>query len=216
MEVLCTVFNSSGTSRDHIDKRIQNCRRVYYSYNNAGMCYPGLSTDVKSYLWTSVCLPVLTYGSECLQLSKKDIQKLDSTQGALIKHFLGLGKRSHHSNLVRALNLPSVEEVLKRQTLSLYYRLFQVESPLRKIALSFLSDYICTGTVYPGTLISRVIESGHSPVKCAFFPPPKAHNVYLPGTDGHVDSLNNLIYSDSYFKPWSAEHILTGLLTRAF
>ena len=79
---------------------------------------------------------------------------------------------------------------------------------------TLISRYIADGTLYHGSLISRLIEFGHSPVKCAYFYPPKLDVAYQPGTDGHVDTLQHLIFSDNYFKPWSAEHILTSLLTR--
>ena len=141
-----------------------------------------------------------------------------------MKHFMGLGKRSHHSNLLAALTLPRVEEILKRQSHSLFYKIFQVDSPLRDIMVTLVSRYIASSGVYRGNLVSRLVNFGLSPVKCAFVPPHRAATAgrQCPpyegrlSADGHVDSLQQLIFSDNYFKPWSAEHILTSLLTRSF
>ena len=62
VEILGTIFNHPGTSCDHTAQRIQNCRRAraYYGYSNIGLRYPGLHTEVKLYLWNSICLPVLS------------------------------------------------------------------------------------------------------------------------------------------------------------
>ena len=217
MEILGIVYNTHMTGIDHATKRINNCRRVYYSYNNVGLCYPGLHTDAKKYLWTTICQPVLTYGAECVNLSKNVISQMESMQGTLVKNFLGIGKRSHHSQLLRALHIPSVEEVIKNNTLSLFHRIIKVQSPLRGIILTLMSKYITSGTLYDGSIVSRITKYGHSLVKTALLPPKsQPFDRSEVGVDGLVDSLQLLIYSDNYFKPWSAEHILTALLTRAF
>ena len=130
---------------------------------------------------------------------------------------MGLGKRSHHSNLLCALRVPSIEDIIKQRTLSLYYRSFQVESPLRRILISQLSKYMVTGIRYTGTLVSRLIDYGLSPMEHSYFKPFWGKTCrYNVGSSGIVASLQQLVFSDNYFKPWSAEHILTALLTRSF
>ena len=84
IEILGTIFNSSGKGADHVAKRIQNCRRVLYGYSNVGLCYPGLNTEAKLYLWSSICVPILTYGTERVNLCKTDIKNMQNVQGKLI------------------------------------------------------------------------------------------------------------------------------------
>ena len=61
-----------------MDNRISNCRRSLYGLSSSGMCYLGLSSEAKSYIWKTVCSPVLTYGLECAYLNKTGISKLKS------------------------------------------------------------------------------------------------------------------------------------------
>ena len=55
---------------------------------------------------------------------------------------------------------------------------------------------------------------GISPSKLAF-----AYNKVNTAKDsenGIVDSLRYLIHSENYVKPWSVEHLMVRLLTKAF
>ena len=47
MDILGIAYNSRGTGVDHVTKKVNNCRRIYFGYNNVGLCYPGLQTDAK-------------------------------------------------------------------------------------------------------------------------------------------------------------------------
>ena len=49
-----------------MDNRISNCRRSFYGLSSSGMCYPGLSSETKSYIWKTVCSPVLTWIRMCI------------------------------------------------------------------------------------------------------------------------------------------------------
>ncbi len=69
VEILGTMFNDNYKFNDHIDSRIRKCRQSYYSLTKCGMAYPGASSDVKSYLWNSVCSPVLMYGMDGIPTS---------------------------------------------------------------------------------------------------------------------------------------------------
>ena len=179
------------------------------------MSYPGLHTNVKTYLWPTVCMAVLTYGMDSVTLTNADRLRLNSLQGSLIKNCLGLSKRSHHSDLLHALHLCSVSDVINDRTLSLFYRIFLVDSPLRKLSIFLVSKYLENGLTFKGTLVDRIIEMGHSPITAAFNCPRNNMDIlYLE--NGVVDTLNSLLFTDAFIKPWSAEHLLTALLTKAF
>ena len=73
--------------------------------------------------------------------------------------------------------------------------------------------YALSGHIVPGTLLSRVVSMGLSPTVCIFrsYRKPKSDD-----DDGIVDSLRALIRHENFLKPYSEEHVLTSLLTRAF
>ena len=212
-ETLGTTFSKDGFVK-HVENRMRACRASYYSLANAGLCYPGLSTESKVYTWKTVCVPSLTYGCEAITLSDKQISVMESCQGSLVKQFLGIGKRSHHSKLLQALHIQPVESVVLHKTMNFYNQIFRTENPLRSLCCTLLARYIVRGDLIPGSIIDRVVKSGCSPVKAAFVKP--SINYGVPCVDGMVDSLRFLTLHENFIKPWTAEHIITKLLTRAF
>ena len=85
-----------------------------------GMSYPGLNSDVKAFLWNTIGCPILAYGMESIDLSESDIKQLRTMQGNTIKRVLGISKHSHHSNILNALGVPTVDDVIKNNAMSLY------------------------------------------------------------------------------------------------
>ncbi|KAK2186251.1 hypothetical protein NP493_207g00021 [Ridgeia piscesae] len=73
------------------------------------------------------------------------MRRLESVQGRLIKQSLGLSKLSHNTALLKALNIEKIEDIVNRNVLSLYNRIFKVESPARRLMQHLLSRFICYG-----------------------------------------------------------------------
>ena len=92
------TFSNNYSFSQHIDNRVRKYRQSYCSLPNSGLSYPGATTDVKRYMWNSICVPVLTYGMESITINKKDMQQLETLQGNLVKQCLGLSKICHSGN----------------------------------------------------------------------------------------------------------------------
>ena len=109
--------------------------------------------------------------------------------------------------------IEKIEDIVNRNVLSLYSRIFKVESPARRLMQHLLSRFICYGETVPGTLLDRVVSMGESPIKRAFnykhVPQSSATN------DGLVDSIRHLLFTDNFNRPYSHEHLLVHLLTTA-
>ena len=161
LEILGNIFNSKGSGVDHVNKRIARCRQSFYGLSPAGMLYPGASTDVQSYLFKSICQPTLTYGADCVNITDNDILKLDSAQCKLIKQSLGLSKRSHNTELLRALKIKRGNDIVDRNITSLFHR---IHVCTRTLCVFNLSQYVLYGVLTPGSLLDRVVRSGHSPI----------------------------------------------------
>ena len=43
LEILGETFTNNDTCSDHVQNRLQKCRRAFYSLRNIGMNYPGLN-----------------------------------------------------------------------------------------------------------------------------------------------------------------------------
>lgn len=210
LEILGVQFDSKGES--HVQNRSEKCRRQFYSLRDVGMGFPGCSSDVKSYVWRTMCQPVLTYGFDCLVMSKNSMRQLEKVQGNLIKQSLGLNKRSRNTHLLQALGIKRIEEIIKQNTASLIKRIYAVESPVRDLTSHFLSLFIIEGISFPGTIVERILSCGLSPTNCMF-------NKYMKPSQpdcGIVDSIRSLVMHENFIKPYTEQHVLCSLLTRAF
>ena len=144
--------------------------------------------------------------------SPLDITKMEKFQGGMIKNVMGVSKRSHHTSLLHAMDIHSIQEVLEKKSLTLYNKIFRYSSPARDLNMS---EYFVHSRRYPGTLLDKIVSFGYSPAECAFAKRCNKYK-YKSVKDGVVDSLKTLIYTENFVKSWSSEHILTTLLLKAF
>ena len=217
MDILGVTFCSNTSSSIHASKRVDKCKRSFYSLSDAGMSYPGCSSDAKAYMWNAICQPVLTYGMECLNLKKQDSDLINTTQSNCIKQSLGFSKRVKSSHLLEALNIVKTRYKINSLTCSLLYRIMHVDCPVQRLNALFLSMFICENVLIPGTLIERIVKLDLSPTRCAFVPP----NVRRGGcrsnvANGITDSIRSMLLHSNFIKPYSDEHVLANLLIRAF
>ena len=213
LNILGNVFNRGGNNASHVTNRLTKCRQSVYGLGNAGMLYPGATPDVQAHLYKCICQPTLTYGLECMGSTAIQMRRLESAQGKLIKQSIGLSKLSHNTALLKALTIENIDDIVNRNVLSLYNRIFKVESPARRLMQHLLSRFICYGETVPGTLLDRVVSMGESPSKRAFIyqhvPESSATN------DGLVDLIRHLLFTDNFTRPYSHKHLLVHLLTTA-
>ena len=123
------MFNRGGNNASHVTNRLTKCRQSCYGLGSAGMLYPG---DVQAYLYKCICQPTLTYGLECMSSTAIQMRRLESVQGRLIKQSLRLSKLLHNIALLKSQNIEKIEDIVNRNVLSLYNRIFKVESPARR------------------------------------------------------------------------------------
>lgn len=214
LNILGVTFSGDGKMYDHVQTRIQKCRRAFYSLGDLGMSYPGLNVSSKRYLYRSICLPTLTYGLECVEISNQCKKAINSAQGSIAKNMCGLGKRSHHSNLLRAMNLDNVTTVIDNHTMSVFKRICSNESPSQNLCLHLLSQFVIHGRIVPGTIVDRLLKCDVSPIEVLFNTVPAKHEIET--NNGVVDSLRMVLHSENFIKPWCDEYILVKLLTRCY
>ena len=118
-----------------------------FSLSNIGMSYPGLNTNSKVHLYKTICQPTLMYGLDCLSLTKRNIDDVQATQGRIMKHVCGLGKRSRHSALLHALGISNAGNVISECTKSLFNRICSTDSPTRDLCFYFINLY-ARGVIY--------------------------------------------------------------------
>ena len=155
----CMIIGKSPFTSEPV-QRLNDVRQSFYGLNSLGMSYSGAAPEVLAHLYKSTCQPVLTYGMECMSNSKDQFRRMESIQGRLIKQCLGLSKRSHNWAVLKALNIDKVQNIVNRNLLNLYHRIFKIDSPARSLMQFLLARYITYGTTVPGTLLDRVVSIG--------------------------------------------------------
>lgn len=203
MEILGVNFSRTVRFDEHVSTRIQKCKRSMYSLSNIGMCYPGLSTEGKVHLYKTVCLPSLMYGLEYVALCNKNLKDVQSAQGSVLKNVCGLRKRSHHNSFLKALSIEHASSYINESTKSLFTNICLTSSSTRNLCIYFMNIFITKNFLVPGTLVTRIINMGISPSSIFYS---GIHKPTSTETDGLLDSLRTLLFSDNYTKPWSNEY----------
>ena len=78
-----------------------------------------------------------------------------------------MSKFSKTTDLLGALNISIIYGTIIQNCLSLWNRLFNVCTPKLKHYVLTFTHYLLYINIVPGTLLSKIIKSGQSPVKCA-------------------------------------------------
>ena len=109
----------TGNVTDHINTRIQAAKRAYYGLQSSGVCCDGVTPKTLSHIYKVGIQPILTYGCSAVNIDHKSVKCMDRVQGMLIKTALGLSKNRKNSPLLAALGIEKIEQLIKRQQLSL-------------------------------------------------------------------------------------------------
>ena len=106
-----------------------------------GLHQRGLAPDTMAHIWKTALQPVLTYGVQCLPLSKKKLKEMDRTQARLLKTSLGLSKFCRNTNLLQAMKIQPVSVLSDIYTLDLLSAHMKNNAKGREFYSYILSQY---------------------------------------------------------------------------
>ena len=143
-EHLGVVLDSHLSATSHVDRRVNRARAAFYGLAPAGVLTKGLCPADKAYLWQTVVLPVLIFGCATTPLRAADVEQLEKMQSNCVKAAFGLPRSAHHSALLAASGIPTVQEELRgtilrvfRSAMCSHHRLQQaLITSLAKLALN--------------------------------------------------------------------------------
>ena len=147
---------SNLKSDSHVENRIRKCQRAFYSLQGVGLCKNGTSTDVKSYVWNTNLSPILSYGCQCVNISKTSRNKLDKFQSKLLKSCLGLPKYCRSSDLLIALGVPKIAFLIMATEFDLIFQIFNNSSVSRQFYTHLINCEARSNMSYKNTLIDRI------------------------------------------------------------
>ena len=108
-----------GNVTDHINTRIQAARRAYYGLQSSGVCCDGVTHKTLIHIYKVGIQPIPTHGCSAVNIDHKSVKGMDRVQGMLIKTALGVPKNRWNSPLLTARGIEKIEQLIKRQQLSL-------------------------------------------------------------------------------------------------
>ena len=126
-----------------------------------------------------------------MTLSESDIKHLKTMQGNTMERVMGINNRSHHSNILKALGVPTVDDVIKNNAVRLYRNIFKASTPARDLQSVLLAHFILKGTIIKGTLLDRIVRAGADPLDLITDSSPSTRPVCntVGDKDGLVDTL---------------------------
>ena len=130
-----------------------------------------------------------------------------SRQNCALNKYLA-GTKSMHINIRKIVNN------LSAKCLTFYNSVFSNETPATKLNRFLLSRCVTSGRLIPGTLISKIVRDGYSPMSVVFNKPCKYTSSQT--NCGITESLQNLPYNENFIKPYSEEKYIVYLLTKSF
>ena len=81
---------------------------------------------------------------------------------------MGFPKLSHHIGPLLADNIDAVMSSVIRNTLSLWWRLFQVDNPASELEIKLMKEFSNGNGLIPGTLLQRFVSAGYLPIEHLF------------------------------------------------
>ena len=148
----------SNNPHDHVQARIQACRRAFYSLQGAGLCVGGANHKVISKIWNMVLRPILLYATQCYQLTKSDLRELEMTQARLLKAALGLKNHCRNTELLRSLKVQRISTSIELSHIDMLKSCLLGNSSANVFYSYFISKMSCGRPVH-NSLASRSINT---------------------------------------------------------
>ena len=90
---------------DHCQTRIRSAQKAYYSLQQAGLHWNGVSPLTAREIFTTGIKSVLAYGCSSIYLKNGDLTKMDKQQNKLLKSALGISHSCRSTPLLQALGI---------------------------------------------------------------------------------------------------------------
>ena len=195
------VILSSSNQNDHIKNRISACRKAFYGFQGAGFSSGYIDSNVIVYVWNSAIRPVLTYGINCVHLSKSSLSDAEKIQSKLLKAALGIHKYCKSTPLLQAVRVMKILQTHEISSLDLMKSIFCNKSRARSFYLHLLNMHYRGKLKGHTDLISRCnricVNNGILPLRYIF---DKQYSCTMrknmktcSGSDGLTDSVRQLL-----------------------
>lgn len=106
-----------------VDDKIQACQSRYFAVKGLGTHKQGVPPPVMSRLYNSACIGKITYGTEIIGVSKKDLEKLEKIHCRIAKSIQGMPPTIPNVSCCAPLGWLSIEAVMDVARLLFLWRI---------------------------------------------------------------------------------------------
>ena len=210
------VLLSHTNPSAHIESRMKAARNAFYALKGTGVWENSCSPDTIRYVFNTAVRPVLTYGIQCMDMSKSSSAAIESAQAKLLKSALGLHKFCRSTPLLDALKIQKIEKSLDVGYLKLLSKCLSSNSKASDFYYFMMNLHLQDESLVKGSLIDHVFQtcSSHniSFVKFLFKTSYSESCVRqlkkFPTNDGMTDSVHYLLYEDNFYRQSSLNMLL--------
>jgi hypothetical protein len=122
---LGVILTSKLNSTTHVEKRIEKFHAGFYGMGGLGILNGCLGAMLKSYLLRTYCLPILLYGTECIELNYTQSNRIKRTYTLTLKRCLALNKLLHTESLLIATGLEPFQDLINKRKIKCFLNLIE-------------------------------------------------------------------------------------------
>ena len=151
MKVLGQILSNNNNDKLHLEKRKSSTNTMMGRLQSMNLNSLHIHPKMKAQLFKSYIRPVLTYGSENMELNGIELLEFKKLEGNSIKKLLKLPTRCHTTDLVDALNVEQTNRYLHRMKLKFLIRLSKNE-----LTLEILEFQV--NMKYSGSFVEEIVS----------------------------------------------------------
>jgi len=123
LKYLGVEISADQTNTKHINTRCDKAMKALASVKSKGLCDKQIHFMLKSQMYKTFIMPVLTYGMELMILNKKELNQIRITESNMVKNMINVRSSCRTKPIMNALQIENLNSRLMKMKLSLYVRL---------------------------------------------------------------------------------------------
>ncbi len=123
IKYLGVEIEMNHSNKKHIESRCDKALKAAAMIRSRGITEPIMHPYLKSQMFKSFVMSIITYGTELMELTKKEFNQIRITEGNILKKFLNLRTSYRTKPLLNVFKIEHLVRRLSKAKLSLYVRL---------------------------------------------------------------------------------------------
>ena len=99
------IINKNNDGNEITLSKYKTVERCFFSLNGFGMKPPGVSPNIKAFIYNIYCLPKFTYVMGIFNLNKKTIKSINVSQNNLFRYALNIPYKTQISLIMKSLKI---------------------------------------------------------------------------------------------------------------